>query len=336
MNTMKCEGCLTQIGAEESFLRCSVAKCKKVYHREDVCSGTNALRVGDKWTCLMCRCANKKGGDNSCTPLRNQEQSENVTLRRGQVPTTSCELKSVTSLSLDASNGPEVLSELVSEIRLLRQDVSRLTARVDDLSSKQEDRIRELENRDLEIANLKMQVTELQEQLQYQTQASLRNELEIAGVPETSNENTTHLLTVIATKVGVNLQNADIDWTARAGPRNPASSEKRFPRPLVVRFTRRAIRDEVLKAGKTRRGLTTKDMELGPRESKIFINERLTRHNRLLFRDARKRAAAAGFKYCWTHNGDVFIRKTEGFQAIKLRTQADLQEKLGADPSLES
>lgn len=48
----------------------------------------------------------------------------------------------------------------------------------------------------------------------------------------------------------------------------------------------------------------------GTKDDVIFIDEHLTRENRMLFIYARK-LKALQYKYIWTYNGRIFIRRTE-------------------------
>ena len=228
-----------------------------------------------------------------------------------------------------ASPSSDTLNTLLVEVRLLRQEVGQLTARMDDVSRVNEDRLRKLEDQDQEIAALRSQTQELRDQLNFQAQLALRNEVEIAGLPESNNENLPHLVSLIASKVGVSLQDVDVDYINRAGPKTSKRPDN-IARPVVVKFIRRAKRDEFLKASKVRRNLSAKDLEFRGSDAKMYVNERLTKENRLLFRDARKRAPAAGFKYCWTHNGEILVRSREGCPAIRIRCHLDLDEKFGA------
>lgn len=95
-------------------------------------------------------------------------------------------------------------------------------------------------------------------------------------------------------------------------------------RPVIVRLIRRAKRDELLKAARTRRNLTTADLELVGEPQKIFLNERLTKINRLLFRDARSRAKQGGYAFCWYNQGAIYVRQREGKSAVQIRSEYDL------------
>lgn len=60
------------------------------------------------------------------------------------------------------------------------------------------------------------------------------------------------------------------------------------PRLIVTRFARRAVRDRLLREARLRRGATTEGICMPVPPRRFYINERLTRVNRQLFRQARQ------------------------------------------------
>ncbi|CAG9136918.1 unnamed protein product [Plutella xylostella] len=196
-------------------------------------------------------------------------------------------------------------------------------------------RLKKLESREIQVLELQATVSELKSNLNLQAQNQLKNELEISGVPEHTNENLHHVLLVAARKVGVSLEEHDVDWISRVGPKRPAAAPatdpdtaSRLPRTIVVRMLRRTKRDEVIKAFKTRRNISNKDIEVDCPTLKIFCNERLTKENRLLFREARGRSKQLGYAYCWCHHGTIFVRQRDGKPSKLIQSRDDLDRIL--------
>ncbi|KAI5635438.1 hypothetical protein NE865_11811 [Phthorimaea operculella] len=233
------------------------------------------------------------------------------------------------------------LAKIEHKIKALESTNSKLQTEIKTLECR-------LNNSD--IIPLKSQVAQLQTELNSREQSSLRNELEIAGIIECANENLHHVVMVTARKIGIALEESDIDWVMRVGPKpkitltteqNPSVQENTDrdgprTRPVVVRFTRKARRDDFLRCSKTRKDLTNQDIEVGNSTMKIYINERLTKDNRQLFRAARHRAHEAGYKHCWTNNGSIYVRKADGkfYPALQIRSVSDLDEKIRFDASV--
>lgn len=326
---MKCHGCL-KITRDTNFLTCSSTNCERSFC--SLCISPSSLSTDKKrtWKCPDCCASQRKGGDNSSTPIRSLE--DNVTKRKK------------TDINLNTNDNSEV-KELVEEVRLLTREISSLKKQLENATSslsscqiKLEElgssiaandvRIQRLESRDQDVKMLETKVSVLQLELNMQAQYQLSNELELTGIPENGNENLHHLALLAARKVGVDLVDNDIDWVARAGPRVmsalSAGSNTKFPRPVVVRLLRRSKRDEIIKAARSRRNITSTDLELSGTPSKIYYNERLTKANRMLFREARARCKEYGYSFCWCSRGGIFIRQREGKPSIHIRTADDL------------
>ncbi|XP_073961969.1 uncharacterized protein [Choristoneura fumiferana] len=224
-----------------------------------------------------------------------------------------------------------------NEISLLRQEVIELKEQISILSVSLTDKhaqfLTKLEQADFEIATLKSSVAHLQQQVNAQEQHSMRNELEIVGVPECDTENLTHILLTTSQIIGVQLLETDVDDIARVGPMRPRgsklnSNDDHKPRPIRVKLLRRQKRDELLKAAKARRNLTSETI-VGGAPRKLYVNERLTRENRLLFREARLRATANSFRYCWTRNGVIYVRENDNKPSSRISSLDDLEQRVG-------
>lgn len=187
-----------------------------------------------------------------------------------------------------------------------------------DLKEKQKHDTTDLENR----------LLQLQAESNNRDQATLCNDVEIAGCPEVANENCTHLILTIAKKLGVELDERDVVSVERAGPPRVATvsgetGAQPRPRALAVRLARRTLRDALLRAARVRRALTTEGLHSGPAKQ-LYVNERLTKHNRVLFQKARRLALDQNFKFVWTREGKIFARKQEGSPRHQLRFEEDL------------
>lgn len=331
---MSCAACLKDI-LDENYVACTISSCNNIFHT-GVCIGGNGPVDAETWIC-PCRCTMKKASDYTLSPIRSfynsPETSQNVTFRN--------------------NNNKKELTALLSEIRLLRSDVCEIkdqmssmnislnqcNERLDEMMmhiEHSDKRLKALEDREIENAALRSQVSLLQEQLSINNQASLRNEIEIMGIPEVPGENLCHVLRLAATKAGAELLDNEIDWISRVGTKQLSkldNSEKQTPllrgRPIVIRLVSRNKRDDLMKRWKSRK-ISSKDLEIDGKEQKVYFNDRLTKENRILFRDVRQRAAQSGYRYCWTNRGSIFVRKQEGSSAIQIRSPAEMAEKLGA------
>lgn len=165
----------------------------------------------------------------------------------------------------------------------------------------------------------------------------MKNHLEITGIAEQSNENLSHVVIVASQKIGIELQESDIEDVLRVGSKaskTKTAKENLTPRPIVLKLLRKNKRDEILNAAKSRRNVTSENVVAG-QPSKIYFNERLTKDNRRLFREARTRANEYRFRYCWVRNGSIYVRKDDGNPAIRITSNLELDEKVGAAKTAE-
>lgn len=110
-----CGGCGGHI-LDNDYICCSGSECKKLYHLPCV-NLKSVMEIGKAWLCPECCCANKKGGDNSSTPVR---FSQNVTIRKPRVAGPE--------LSPLPIGDESALSNLTEEIKLLREEILAMKA----------------------------------------------------------------------------------------------------------------------------------------------------------------------------------------------------------------
>lgn len=347
-----CFACLRKTQEQES-IQCKSENCTKTYHL--LCTNASNLTTEQRavWTCPNCRVAAKKGGDNSSTPVRESSPVDTVTVR-SKIRKNPSKISS--SSQTKKSPGDQLSSKfsdietLTSEIRLLRQDMQIFKSdfkavvdaldlcrsRLDDVVTRltlAETKIKVSEETHLKETNTsKALIAQLQQQVESQSQMLLRNEVEISGVEEAPNENPYHLALITAAKIGMQIPESELDFVYRAGARHTYDETKKIPhlpRPLVVRFTRKTLRDEFLKQARSRKSLNNIDIVGQAPERKVYINERLTRDKRLLFREARTQARESDFRYCWVKNGSIYIRKNSGSPGMLIQSSDDLQQLRG-------
>lgn len=236
-------------------------------------------------------------------------------------------LNEMRAMRLEMSEFRETMAELTSTIVAQNKRLDQLESRIDALESKN------TESKSDQVALLEQTIEQLRSEIQERDQEMLTNDIEISNLPETSNENPTHLLLTVAKKLGVDLCERDVVSAQRAGPpRAPAQGGAApRPRPLVARLARLAPRDELLRAARVRRGLSTEGMGMPGTPCSFYINEHLSRPNRQLFQKAREAARNNNWKYVWTREGKIFARQEQGKARHRLRLEADIAKVFGAN-----
>ncbi|KAJ2954682.1 hypothetical protein O0L34_g2977 [Tuta absoluta] len=361
-----CGACASKI-QNLNFMECSNTKCALLFcllciniTQEEFNQFTDSYKAD--WLCPQCIPKIRKGDH---TPVRsaavsqlNDTFTKNINVTRGsrlQPKPSDQPSDSLDQNDVVKAGSSHQIALLVEEIRQLRHEVKDLKIQNSDINllrqelqqiqldltantattvSCSENIKKSLEAKDLEIFQLKETITHMQNTMNIQEQIGLKNDIEICGVPEINNENLTHIALAVSQKLSVELSESDIDDITRTGPRiNGKSENNKTSRIIVLKLSRKAKKDELLRAAKTRKNLTSEGIVSAP-QAKLFINERLTKKNRLLFRDTRIRAQQYGFRFCWVRNGAILIRKTESTQnskspAILIQSSADLDKHMG-------
>ncbi|CAH2099982.1 unnamed protein product [Euphydryas editha] len=105
---------------------------------------------------------------------------------------------------------------------------------------------------------------------------------------------------------------------------------KADPQNYNSRFKSKNTKHEIIKKSKMyyknnpNNKLNTTTIGLDNRSKPIYVSETLTPKGQILFFLARDTAKIADFKFCWTRNRRIYIRKTEETQYIEIKDEAQL------------
>ncbi|XP_037298303.1 uncharacterized protein LOC119190444 [Manduca sexta] len=218
--------------------------------------------------------------------------------------------------------------EFTRSLNSTSEDIHDFRKEINDLKNQ----VKELEHFKKEANDLRLEVAELRLELSSQQQRQFLRDIEITGITEHKQENLIHTMSILSTKLGVELGPHDIDDVRRVGKRDTTDNVEnsmRTPRPVVVTLTRRAPRDQLLRAARVRRGVTTEKIEVPGNPRQVFINEHLTKENRILFSKARTTGKELKFKYVWTSNGNIFMRRSETSTVVRITSEAVLNKLRG-------
>lgn len=216
------------------------------------------------------------------------------------------------------------IDELSSLVKKLQADVAARDTKIDGLVAD----IKKLRG-ELHDANMEIQSLE---------QYSRRDNLVISGIPSSAAEtasatddssadsrNTTiqKVVELCNNTLDLNISVNDISAAHRL---RSGRSANQGAKPLVlVRFARRAVRDEVFYArSKLKSFNTNKDMA-----DRIYVNEDLTTHNRLLLGAAKRELKSKSIRGAWTSNCHVKIRCLDD-SVHTVSSAADLHARIAA------
>ncbi|XP_026321643.1 uncharacterized protein LOC113231536 [Hyposmocoma kahamanoa] len=230
------------------------------------------------------------------------------------------------------------MTNLTTAIANLTQRMDECDLRVDKLTARVDIVERRLDQNPCDNYTNKevlASIEQLKAEINDKDQDLLLNDLEISCVPEQKVESVQHIIVTLAGKLGVKLEDQDIVSANRVG-RTPISSdgaEAPRPRLIVVRLARRTVRNQLLQAARVRRGATTEGTDLPTPPRRFYVNERLTQVNRQLFQRAREVAKRLNWRFVWTRDGRIYVRRGAFADSPRqrLHTMADITRVFGPD-----
>jgi len=97
-------------------------------------------------------------------------------------------------------------------------------------------------------------------------------------------------------------------------------TQNNLTRRIVVGFTSHRDKVKILDSRKIIRNLSPKNIGMEP-EVSIYIRENLTSKSSVLFKQARDFRNQYNYKFVWTKNGQIFLRKNESEKIINVANE---------------
>lgn len=225
------------------------------------------------------------------------------------------------------------ISDDVSEIKhqnlQIQQTNTCIVKNLEDMRESQEKMSRKIEKLESEKQSLVNHVQQLQTQLSDLKLNSRSSAIEVRNVPcadlETTEDILSHI-TGIGAATGCNTQSSDIRDVYRL-PGKPGN-----PRTIVAEFTTVSHKNNFLAAvrkfndsnGKVDKLNTSLIGFTGNKKYPIYISEFIPGSGRKLFYQCREFAKLHNYKFCWSANNKIYIRKYEHSKAIRVDSAAAL------------
>lgn len=190
------------------------------------------------------------------------------------------------------------------------------------INKKQHDEISQLKSATKEVSELSKSESEKLDSLE---QYGRRLNLEIIGVPVSAQEDTNAIVIEVAKNVGVDISSEDISISHRVPSISKPNDSKSSDRPpaIIARFMNRSVRNRLYKNRKLTRDIDPNKFSV-PGLKYVFINENLTQKRKNLFWQAKQRVKKFNYKFIWTTNGNLYVRKDDDSKQIPIKNMDDL------------
>ncbi|CAG9572883.1 unnamed protein product [Danaus chrysippus] len=317
--TNKCNHCGKYLAIIDGA-KCT--KCAMLFHRMCV-----NIKPGDpipkKLLCNNCKVGTKRTINASTSshpsPSSDIENAEENFIDANENNSEKSLAHEIRLLRLEFSSVTRELSRLSTTISEFNKRIDSVEQRLDNLEKNNHER-----NSGIVDRNTTEVIAQLRSELNDRDQENLLNDIEISGLEEKSGENSTNIVLLVAKKIGASLEERDIVSSERWGPRRIIAdhSGQTRPRPIIVRLARRAVRDEMLRAARVRRGCDSSGI-VESEAKRFYVNERLTPMNRHIFYKTRELGRRDGWRYIWTRGGRIYARRNGNSETRRIRTLED-------------
>lgn len=166
---------------------------------------------------------------------------------------------------------------------------------------------------------LEEKVNTLEKIIDRNEREAIQNDLVICGISKDQAENITETTKKIFKKLSSDFNDDEIKncyWKHQNQENNS----------IVVTLKNKEAREKILKARKTVGSLQTKECQIIGRNNNLYINEHLTTLAGQLFYAARNSKKEKKVKYAWVRDGNVYVRKTENSEKIRLTQLTDIEQ----------
>lgn len=232
----------------------------------------------------------------------------------------------ISNLRTDFTNLNDRVSTMELSLNSTKTEMSSAAAQRDVMVSD----IDSLKNYEVLLNDLNEKIHCLETQMKESRENTNRREqwerhlnLEVTGVRDSDVE-PAEALVKIATHLKVPLTSSDIEFSYKVATRNIDSTKESIPK-LIIKLRSRNIKDRILAAVRERKGISAPVVGLkgnGP----IYINEHLTPENKFLLKKTKEMAKAKNYKYVWVRYCKIYVRKSDTFPPINIRTIADIDK----------
>lgn len=203
----------------------------------------------------------------------------------------------------------------------LREAIRSLTTTCAELNTRQSSLETKITDLSIENLELKTQVSKMNSELDRFKQQSLNCNLEIAGIPVTTNEDPVQLAATIFSHLGFK-NDAIIKHAYR---KKSYRTRAGLQSTIIVKIENKGIRDQILKA-KRRETLDTSILDNLDSKRLIYINEHLTDFNKYIFKRAKDLRRCGKIVGAWVRNGFIIIKEKQDSGELRITSLAQLDE----------
>lgn len=292
----KCSVCGVDFVGGDTFLKC--VECKLCFH--PTCTKNSSKTRNKQWKCDSCK------GETSSVKSNEDDDTQKL-------------LKAMQEMKCDITKQVGGVQESIDALRV---DFISIQARITTVETSQQDLGARCSQLEQERDRLSAEVQELRQLQRDADQHSRSANLEIQGLPKTSEESIYVILAKLAQALNVPFSKEDVSIAHRL---KQYSKKHRHP-PIIAQFVSREKKEMWLVAARRKKGLRASEIAASLPTSDVYINEHLTPYNKMMLGRARGLVRAKKLHFAGYYNGKVLIKTRDGEEAVRVTRLEDLDK----------
>ncbi|XP_045495853.1 uncharacterized protein LOC123694454 [Colias croceus] len=325
MPTKKCANCNKNITLKQPGLECS--RCNKSVHASTVCAKLTgkqlaALRNSDglEWSCDHCLSNVSSRSSFFVTP---DESSDDEDARSSS---TLDQKKLVASITREMQ---KIIKAELGDLTTAMEHMNGQMTDLEELVKRQENTIKTLLNKNTDLINknknLELRIAAAEQHINEIDQKLLACTIEIAGVPEATNQNLNSVLESVAQNLQVNI--CDV----LSSRRMPKPQNRPQPGNIIVEVKSNVVRNQWLASAKQKEITVGDILPRLPSDQatrRVFVREALTHRTKTLLYNAQQKLKDS-YKFVWCKAGVVYAKKLDDkSRPFIIRSLSDIESLL--------
>jgi hypothetical protein len=213
----------------------------------------------------------------------------------------------------------KILTENTKKLDEMEKSINYISERQDDFDR----RLTSMEGCVPRMDLIECRANNLEQQVAIMEQQARQCNIEISNMPERRGENLLNTVQLLGEILKCPIQSSDVIAVHRVPH---ADSKNPRPRNVIAKLSSRILRDNVLSAYRTNKGLDSNKLSIAGAKQFIYLNEHLTLNNKILFRQSRDAAKKYNYKFVWVKHGIILVRKTELAPIFAIRSLDDISK----------
>lgn len=265
--------------------------------------------------------------DNNLSASIASFDSSNVTIRRNNTldQQQSSLMMEMRKMFEDLKQQQE--SRFASISSQIKSQNTEIQKSIEFMSQKYDEAVGKLESLQVDFDKSQEYVKTLENKVDLLEKNARITTVELRNIPKSPTENKATLYNYVkkaGEKLSFKITDLDIKSVYRTRNKNTT------PGPIIAEFTTTSTKDNLIKYAReynkqnSNNKLNTTHLDVAGPSRPVYISEHLTYKASRLYFLARELAKDLNFSYCWTMNGQVYLRKKDGAPIIRINNESDI------------